>query len=52
MGGMDMMGIGMDPRIVKKGVEELKDQMKDLEREAYLIENNLERMQQERIMKN
>ncbi len=40
-----MMGIGMDPRIVKKGVEELKDQMKDLEREAYQIENNLERMQ-------
>lgn len=40
--GMDMV---MDPRIVKKGVEDLRDEIKDLQREAFQIESNMERMQ-------
>lgn len=42
----------MDPRVIKKGIEGLKDEMKDLERETFLIEDNLERMRKDRILKN
>ncbi len=34
----------IDPRVMKKGVEELREQMKEMEREAFLIEENVERM--------
>ena len=33
----------MDPNIVKKGIEDIKEQMKDMQKEAVIIENDMER---------
>jgi len=33
----------MDPNIVKKGIEDIKEQMKDMQKEAVMIENDMER---------
>ena len=33
----------MDPQIVKKGIEDIKEQMRDMQKEAVNIENDLER---------
>lgn len=33
----------MDPNIVKKGIEEIKDQMRDMQKEAVAIETDMER---------
>ncbi|TNV86295.1 hypothetical protein FGO68_gene5988 [Halteria grandinella] len=41
----------IDPNIVKKGVEELREQMKDMQREAMLIEGDMEKRFQAMTMK-
>lgn len=33
----------MDPNIVKKGIEEIKEQMRDMQKEALMIENDMEK---------
>jgi pheromone shutdown protein TraB len=33
----------MDPQIVKKGIEDIKEQMRDMQKEAVNIETDLER---------
>jgi hypothetical protein len=33
----------MDPKIVQKGIEDIKEQMRDMQREAVNIETDLER---------
>lgn len=33
----------MDPNIIKKGVEDIKEQMREVQREAQQIENDLEK---------
>lgn len=38
-GNMDLM----DPNIVKKGIEEIKEQMRDMQKEALMIENDMEK---------
>ena len=47
MGGTDML----DPNIMKKGLEDIKEQMRDVQKEAILIETDLERRRTETIMK-
>jgi hypothetical protein len=32
----------MDPLVVKKGIEDIREQMKDMQREAHLIESDME----------
>jgi hypothetical protein len=41
----------MDPNIVKKGIEEIREQMKDMQREAHLIESDMEKRFQAMTMK-
>jgi hypothetical protein len=41
----------MDPNIVKKGIEDVREQMRDLQREAHLIESDMEKRRQEAIFK-
>ena len=45
---MDMM----DPNIVKKGIEDIKEQMREMQKEAYMIENNMEKRYQAISQKN
>ncbi len=33
----------MDPTILKKGIEIIKEEMRDMQREAHLIESDLEK---------
>jgi len=33
----------MDPNIVKKGIEDIKEQMRDMQKEAIMIENDMEK---------
>jgi len=33
----------MDPKIVQKGIEDIKEQMRDMQKEAVMIETDLER---------
>jgi hypothetical protein len=33
----------MDPNIVKKGIEDIKEQMRDMQREAHMIESDMEK---------
>ena len=33
----------MDPNIVKKGIEDIKEQMRDMQKEALMIENDMEK---------
>jgi len=33
----------MDPNLVKKGIEDIKEQMRDMQREALMIENDMEK---------
>ena len=33
----------MDPNIVKKGIEEIKEQMREMQKEALMIENDMEK---------
>ncbi len=37
--GVDLM----DPNIVKKGIEDIKEQMRDMQKEAQMIENDMEK---------
>ena len=46
--GMDMV----DPTIIRKGIEDIKDSMKDMQREAYMIENEMEKRREAMILKN
>ena len=32
----------MDPQVLKKGLEEIKEQMRDVQKEAHEIENQME----------
>lgn len=38
-GSMDLM----DPNVIKKGIEDIKDQMKEMQREAMIIESDMEK---------
>lgn len=33
----------MDPNVVKRGIEDIKEHMKDMQREAIMIENDMEK---------
>lgn len=33
----------MDPNIIRKGIDDIKEQMKDMQREAHLIESDMEK---------
>jgi hypothetical protein len=33
----------MDPNVIKKGIEDIKDQMKEMQREAMIIESDMEK---------
>ena len=44
-------GLGLDPEIMKKGLEDIKEQMKDVQREAVLIEKDMEKRRNEMILK-
>jgi len=41
----------MDPNVVRRGVEELREQMKDMQREAMLIEGDMEKRFQAMTMR-
>ena len=41
----------MDPLIVKKGIEDIREQMRDMQREAHLIESDMEQRRQAAILK-
>jgi hypothetical protein len=41
----------MDPNILKKGIEDVREQMRDLQREAHLIESDMEKRREEAIFK-
>lgn len=41
----------MDPNVVKKGIEEIREQMKDMQREAHLIESDMDQRRQAAMLK-
>ena len=50
MGQMGETGI-MDPSIMKKGLEDIKDSMKEVQREAMMIETEMEKRRTNMLMK-
>lgn len=42
----------LDPKVIRKGMDEIKDQMKDIQREAFIIENEMESRFKDLMMKN
>ena len=41
----------MDPRVVRKGIEDVREEMRDMQREALAIENDMERRRHEQMLK-
>ena len=41
----------MDPRVVKRGMEEVREEMREMQREAHYIEQDMERRREEQVKK-
>jgi hypothetical protein len=42
----------LDPQVIKKGIQEIKDQMKEVQKEAHLIESDMESRFKDLLLKN